>query len=137
ANPRVCRCSLCRRAIDSFPTRRSSDLLPRYEDAETLRAAERTAISRIHHWDDDSTVVSLWQAGALPTSVKPLFPGLGLKFASLDQLPPGYCSPVADRPPWAVAGRAGCSVGSGPRPGPRSARLRRIVTDLLRHQGRR
>lgn len=70
------------------PEEKYKALLPRYEDAETLRAAERTAISRIHHWDDDSTVVSLWQAGALPTSVKPLFPGLGLKFAGLDQLPP-------------------------------------------------
>src|SRR5699024_8163235 len=60
----------------------------RYEDAETLRAAERTAVSRINHWDDDSTVASLWKAGALPASVKPLFPGLALKYTNLDQLPP-------------------------------------------------
>lgn len=70
------------------PEEKYKALLPRYEDAETLRAAERTAVSRIHHWDEDSTVVSLWQAGALPTSVKPLFGGLGLKFAGLAQLPP-------------------------------------------------
>src|SRR5699024_22157 len=78
------------------PKEKYKALIPRYEDAETLRAAESTAVSRIDHRDDDSTVVSLWKAGALPAIVKPLFPALGLKYGNLDHVPPdiAYLSPT-------------------------------------------
>src|SRR5699024_2510342 len=86
-NEQVARWNAQIQAADD-PKEKYRALVPRYEDAETLRAAERTAVSRINHWDDDSTVASLWKAGALPASVKSLFPGLALKYTNLDKLPP-------------------------------------------------
>src|SRR5699024_6519283 len=51
-----------------------------------LHEAEHAAMSRLTNWDDDATVKDLWQTGALPITVAPLFPGLNLKLDDLDNV---------------------------------------------------
>lgn len=70
------------------PMQAYMNLQGKYQAAEILREAEHTAITRINDWDSGSTVTHLWNSGALPISIKALFPGLELKYRNLEQLPP-------------------------------------------------
>src|SRR5699024_4148377 len=64
------------------------DLLPAYQQAETLHQAEHTALARLAHWDDDETIETLWQAGALPPAIAPLFPNIDLKLEDGEHIDP-------------------------------------------------
>lgn len=74
------------------------NLLPAYHRAESALSEDARGAKRsLANWDSDSTITSLWKAGALPQSAKTMLPEVGLKDSDLpDVLPYNTASDVLD-----------------------------------------
>lgn len=55
-----------------------------YHNRPVIKDAADEAKHQLKNWDEDSTLRDLWEAGALPTGAKAMFPEVGLKDEHID-----------------------------------------------------